>query len=182
MTYFSRLTDIVTCNITQILADEADPKSALQAIIGEMDEGLAGAKRSVTTANSNEQRLKMELVEHQSQIDYWMQQAKAELSSGHESEARVALIRKREIENVVAGLQQQYEAAVTTREHLTTTLRALEGRIAEAKRKLETYETGDVAESPADSPSSSASVDTANDGRSEIDAELEALKRELDTA
>ena len=45
MSYFSRLTDIVTCNLTELLAREADPAAALEGIIAEMQEGLAGAKR-----------------------------------------------------------------------------------------------------------------------------------------
>ena len=44
MSYFSRLTDIVTCNLTEILARETDPLAAVGEIIAEMQEGLAGRR------------------------------------------------------------------------------------------------------------------------------------------
>ena len=40
MSYFSRLTDIVTCNLSEILAKESDPATALKRIVAEMEEGL----------------------------------------------------------------------------------------------------------------------------------------------
>ncbi len=104
MSYFSRLTDIVTCNLTEILARESDPQAAIQSIVREMEEGLAGAKRSVSTANGSVARLNREIGEHQSQADQWMDQAKTELQKGNESGARTALMRKQEIEDLGRGL------------------------------------------------------------------------------
>ena len=40
MTYFSRLTDIVTCNLTKLLAEADDPAVALQEIIDGTPSGL----------------------------------------------------------------------------------------------------------------------------------------------
>ena len=53
MTYFSRLTDIVTCNLTRLLAEADDTVAALQEIIAEMEAGMAGARRSMQTAQGN---------------------------------------------------------------------------------------------------------------------------------
>ena len=61
MTYFSRLTDIVTCNLTKLLAEADDPAAALQEIIAEMDAGMAGARRSMQTAQGNEDRIRGEV-------------------------------------------------------------------------------------------------------------------------
>ena len=66
MSYFSRLTDIVTCNLTQMLNSATDPRAAIAEIVTEMEEGLAGAQRSVNTANNSAQRLKREIDEHHS--------------------------------------------------------------------------------------------------------------------
>lgn len=179
MNYFSRLTDIVTCSLTEILAKEADPATAIRRIIGEMEEGLAGAQRSVNTATANEERIRGELEEHAAQVDYWMSQAKSELQAGSEEAARTALIRKREIEDLIAGLEQQHQAAIATCEHLSTTLRALEARLAEARRKQQQLET----ESPPEAKSTLSTSHPAapvNDTRAEqIERELEALRREL---
>lgn len=135
MTYFSRLTEIVTCNLNSLLAESADQSQAIREIILEMEEGVGGARRSCQTAASNEQRLTTEMDAHRTQIAFWTAKAREELGKQNEILAREALLRKREIEDLVAALQQQLAAAAATREQLQTTLRALEARLADARRK-----------------------------------------------
>lgn len=182
MSYFSRLTDIVTCNLTDILAHESDPRSAIQRIVREMEEGLAGAKRSVSTANGSVVRLDREIGEHQIQADQWMEQAKAELQKGNDAGARTALMRKQEVSDVVAGLQQQHAAAIATRDHLQTMLRALEARLTEARRKLRHLDQGGDEEPPL-APFGADLEDDFPDPQgsraNQIEAELAALKKLL---
>ena len=140
MNYFSRLTDIVTCNLNDMLAREADPAAAVKKIIAEMEEGLNGARRSVTTATANEERLGKELAELQGQAEQLTDEARSHLRATDESAARLALIRKQEVADVIAGLEQQRKAAHATRDHLSTTLRALEARLSEARRRQQDLE------------------------------------------
>ena len=177
MNYFSRLTDIVTCNLAEMLAREADPSVALRKIIGEMEEGLAGARRSVGTATANEERLRREIAELGGQSDQLTDEAREALRNQDESAARVALLRKQEVVDVVAGLEQQHKAACATRDHMNTTLRALEARLSEARRRQQELQT---------SPQATVSSSRGNTGTIEddprtraIDDELAALKREL---
>lgn len=137
MTYFSRLSDIVTCNLNELLEREADPQAAIFSILREMEAGVAGANRSVATATSNQQRIQSEIDEHRQHIAHWQDKARQELSARHEEAARRALMRKREVEDLIAGLQQQLTAAVSTCQQLETTRRALEARLAEARRLQE---------------------------------------------
>ena len=181
MTYFSRLTDIVTCNLSDILAQESDPRDALRTIISEMEEGLAGAQRSVKASQNSRQRIQDEIAEHSDRIQVWQQKARDYLAAGDEEQARLALLRKGEIEDVVAGLQQQREAAEATFDHLSTTHRALEARLAEARRKLERIDAGavlDVTED-TDSPEAAALGDLDTQRARKIEDELEALRQEL---
>ncbi len=178
MSYFSRLTDIVTCNLSQLLAQAKDPLAAIEAIIREMKEGLSGARRSVATAAGNEERLAGEIQEHRDQSIDWSTKAREHLVGQRENEARQCLLRKREMEDLVAGLQQQHQSAVATREHLSTMQRALEARLAEALRKramLRGEEVGLDARPAAVADASPLGLDR----HAQIDAELEALKREL---
>ncbi len=183
MRHFNRLTDIVTCSLTEILSSAADPQAALQEIIHEMEEGVAGANRSVTTAQASAERIERELEEHCSRIAQWTTKAKEELSAGAEDAARLALVRKSEVEDVVAGLEQQQQAAVTTRNHLTTMQRAVEARLAEAQRRLQELEAGQPPGESAQQvteTSDLASPVPPNEARQQqIEAELEALKKEL---
>ena len=178
MTYFSRLTDIVTCNLTAMLRESNDPAATLGEILLEMEEGLAGARRSVTTAGNNAERLRGEIDTLRSQVNTWREAARTALLEGQEDVARQALSRKQEVEDVAAGLEQEYAAAVATRDHLETTLRALQARLADARRKRQELAGGGELEEEQRRP---YSVTTPADMRSEaIEEELDALKREME--
>lgn len=184
MSYFSRLTDIVTCNLSEMLSQESEPQFAIQRIIAEMEEGLAGAGRSVATASASVERLQREMEEQHAEMSSWTNRAREELAEGREDQARLALSRKQEIEDVLAGLEQQNEAALATRDHLTTMLRALDARLADARRKQQQLPSS-TADEAAPSPlpvgaGQQESSRPADDHRARrIEAELDALKREL---
>jgi phage shock protein A len=183
MSFFSRLSDIVSCKIDDLIGEQADPAAAMARIISEIEEGLAGAKRSVTAAGGSEERLKGELAERRQQAAWWGDKARQELAHDHEDAARQALMRKRETEDLAAGIEQQLAAATSTREHLSTTMRAIEARLSEARRKQQefaTIETSAPAASNATRPGGSAlpaSIDRAR--AAQIEAELDALRKEL---
>ena len=183
MSYFSRLTDIVTCNLSEILAKEQNPKTAIGQIIGEMEEGLAGARRSVKTAANSEERLSRELAEHRTQIDYWAREARQHLKAGDENQARLDLVRKGEAEDVIAGLEQQLKAAEATREHLSTTLRPWKPAWLKHNARRTSCTRGrrphrvplPQARGPTEAEATSADEQRAR----KIEEELKALKREL---
>ena len=184
MSFFSRLSDIVSCKLDDLVASQADPAATMARIISEIEEGLAGAKRSVTAAGNSEDRLKTELEERTNQAAWWGEKARQELSADHEDAARQALLRKRETEDLVAGIEQQLAAAGSTRAHLTTTMRAIEARLAEARRIQSQLQFPGVERNAAESgvPSRKAgspppTIDRARDAQ--IEAELEALRKEL---
>ena len=181
MSYFSRLTDIVTCNLTKLLDEAEDPLVTLKQIVHEMEEGLSGAKRSVATAARSEERLIGELEEHRSKIEYWTSNAKEQLTTGNDNDARLALIRKGEVEDLIAGLEQQHQAAVATREHLTTTQRALEARLADARRRQQQLARGEDATAETSASEGKIESDAFVDGTraKQVEAELESLRREL---
>jgi phage shock protein A len=185
MSFFSRLSDIVSCKLDDLIAEQGDPPAAMSRIISEIEEGLAGAKRSVTAAGKSEERLKAELEERHEQAAWWGNKAREELAQDHEDAARQALLRKRETEDLEAGIEQQLAAASSTREHLSTTMRAIEARLAEARRKQHELQHPAAAApkraaSPAAGPSGSSPPPTVDRARAaQIEAELEALRREL---
>lgn len=177
MSYFSRLTDIVTCNLSALLAAAEDPQAALREIILEMREGLAGAKRSVAAAQGSEERLAAEIEEHRQQAERWEAKARQELLAGNEGEARTCLLRKREVQDLIAGLEQQHRAARATREHLATMYRALEARLSEALRRQE--EAGVAPEAPVAGPDFTPPASAVDETQRQVDDELEGMKRQL---
>jgi phage shock protein A len=183
MSYFSRLTDIVTCNLTQLLNQANDPRVAIAEIVTEMQEGLAGAQRSANNASNSEQRLRREIEEQRQSVASWNNKAREQLAAGAETEARQSLMRKREVEDLIAGLEHQHKAAIGSKEHLATIQRALEARLSEALRKREALGVPAEPVPPASSGRFAipAATPVADDRQNQIDAELEALKRELGT-
>jgi phage shock protein A len=182
MSYFSRLTDIVTCNLSELLARDANPQAALERIIEEIRTGVAGAQRSVRTACHSEQAIRLEIEEHTQQLPYWTEKARQELKAGRDDEARIDLMRKREVEDLIAGLKQQHQAALSTVEHLKTTLHALEARLADAIRRRAAFgldspvpqlATGEIAEQLEEFTS------FQHLRQQQIEDELAALRREM---
>ena len=190
MSFFSRLSDIVSCKLDDLIGEQGDPAAAMARIISEIEEGLAGAKRSVTAAGASEERLKADLAERKQQAAWWGDKARQELAQDHDDAARQALMRKRETEDLAAGIDQQLAAATSTREHLSTTMRAIEARLSEARRKQQEFLTSQSSAPAAraagsDSkrivpPGESALPPTIDRARAaQIEADLEALRREL---
>lgn len=175
MTFFSRLSDIVSCNLSELLAQSADPAAALRQLISEMDEGLSGARRSVQAASRSVERLEGEIAEHKSQRDHWLQQARTEVQQGQEEAARNCLRRKQELEDLLGGLDQQLTAAVSTFDHLQKMFRAIEARLADARRRQDSNVLV-AAESTALQESCGLSDPSRE---AEIEAELAALRQEV---
>ncbi len=179
MSYFSRLSDIVTCNLRELLAREADPQSAIERLITEIEEGLAGARRSVAAAQTEADRIQGELEQLRAQVASWHDRAREALSAGDDQRARRALLRKREAQDLLAGLEQQHRAALGTLEQLTTTLRALEARLVEAHRLRHELHSGQSVEA-AECEDFEMPASAAEPRIDEIEQELEALRRELE--
>ncbi|QDT16273.1 PspA/IM30 family protein [Alienimonas californiensis] len=178
MPFFSRLTDIVTCSLSDLLAGVDDPDAALGEIIAEMELGRRGAARSVATAADTAARLSREIAEQQAAADRWQSEAKRELAAGREAEARTALLRRRDAADVIAGLRQELSSAEELHRHLQTTARALEARLNDAKRKRAALAAG---ASGADAPR--PFVETAPAAArpdDDIELELAALRAELE--
>ncbi|MEZ6063122.1 MAG: PspA/IM30 family protein [Planctomycetaceae bacterium] len=179
MPHFSRLTDIITCSLTQILSESSDPVATLREVIDEMEEGLAGARRTARTAAANRDRLRREIDEHSAQVTSWHEKARTALAASDESGARDALTRKVEVEDLVDGLRPELDAAESTRQHMLRIQKALEARHAEALRRL-TELTGEEEPVRLESETAVHSAALAlREKSSEVEAELEALRKEL---
>lgn len=180
MPHFSRLTDIVTCNLTEILQMSPDPAKTLQEIIQEMDEGLSACRRSVATSSGNYERLSKEISAHTEQVAEWIQQARQSLAGGNEAAARSALTRKVELEGLIDGLKPEMDAAYSTFQHMLRIQKALEARQSDAARRLAELK----GEEPPEASKSESRIGdndaTARQKSEEIDAALDALRKELD--
>ena len=179
MPHFSRLTDIVTCSLTEILDASDDPCATLKEVLDEMEEGLSSARRVAKTSASNRDRMQREIDEHTKQMNAWVETAKAALVSSDDSTARAALTRKVEIEDLIDGLKPELEAADSTHRNMLRIQKALETRYAEAGRRMAEL-TGEPAEIRLESETAVHAITQSQQEKScEVEAELEALKKQL---
>jgi phage shock protein A len=179
MAHFSRLTDIVTCNLTEILDAAADPVQTLREILVEMDEGIAACRRTVRTSGNNHDRLAGEIHDHETQVSEWLQRAREALAARDESAARDCVARKVELEGLIAALRPEMEAAAGTRRNMLRIQQALEARSADAQRRLAVLVGTAPAVSEVPPPSMAIPVEQDTLRQQQIDEQLEQLKQQL---
>jgi phage shock protein A len=189
MAFFSRLTEIVACNLKTLLKDAADPNLAIRDIIGEIEDGVAGARRSCKTATDNIERLTREIDKQLGQVALWHAKAIESLRSHDETQARYALQRELEIADLSEALKQQQRAAEGTLEQIKTTLKGLEAQLATARREdlelnhaVGTLETmagaGETTGIPA-SPGRELADTVDSQRAAEIESFLSKMKQQL---
>lgn len=179
MPHFSRLTDIITCSLTEIIDNADSPIETLREVIGEMTEGLAACRRTVRTSSANWKRLQSEIEQYQQQINAWMEKAREALAAGDEDAARSSVTRKQELDHLIQGLEPERRAAHETWQNMLRIQRALEARHAEAVRRLSEL-TGEPATVPLESETAVHDAQAAEADRAdEVEAELAALRRQL---
>ena len=179
MPHFSRLTDIVTCSLTEILDASDDPQSTLKEVLDEMEEGLASARRVAKTSLSNRDRLQQEIAEHTEQANNWLERARTSLGAGDEASARQSLTRKVEVEDLIDGLRPELEAADANYRNMLRIQKALEARYSEASRRMIEL-TGEPAEIRLESETAIHAIAQAQQEKNcEVEAELEALRKQI---
>jgi phage shock protein A len=135
MGVFARISDIFTANINALLDRVENPEALLAQVVREMEDGLAAARRYAATAIAAERGLTRELEQNRAEVRHWQEKARTAVTSGREDLARQALTRKKEHEDLIRSLEVQHAAACQTSAGVRSSLRLLEARLDEARRK-----------------------------------------------
>ena len=135
MNLFTRLSDIMSGNVNALLDRVENPDVMLAQIVREMEAGLVVARGHAATTIAAVHRLSRELDANRTAINHWKNKARDALRAGREDLARLALVRKREHEELVDRLQPQHAEVQRTSEQVRSSLRTLEARLAEARHK-----------------------------------------------
>jgi phage shock protein A len=135
MSLLARLSDLIAANLNAMLDRAEDPEKLLAEVIRQMEAGLVTARQHGARAIAAERRLERELEQNRTGTAYWKDQANRALGHGREDLARRALARKIEHDDLVGALGPQLAAAHQTSTEVKRALRALEARLAEARRK-----------------------------------------------
>ncbi len=135
MGIFSKLSTVIKSNINDLISRAENPEKMLNQIILDMRDQLAKAKREVAAAIADERKLKSQTDGEVKQARDWQHRAMFAVKEGRDDLAKQALIRQKEHTERAQVLQSTWESQAAETEKLKQSLRQLNDKIEEAKRK-----------------------------------------------
>jgi len=135
MNFFSRVSDIINANVSDLLDRAEDPEKMVKMLIFEMQEQIGLAREGVAKAIAGEKKLEANLAKNRSEAATWHSQAETAIGHGNEDLARKCLARKKDFEAIADSLQPQWERARQTSDSLKSDLRRIEEKLSEAIRR-----------------------------------------------
>ncbi|KAA5542091.1 phage shock protein A [Roseiconus nitratireducens] len=135
MSIFSRVSDIINANVSDLLDRAEDPEKMVKMLIFEMEDQIGTARQGVAKAMAGEKKLEANLNKNRQESAAWHAKAEAALERGDEDLARQCLARKKEYDRIADSLQPQWERARRTSDALKSDLRRVEEKLDEAIRR-----------------------------------------------
>ena len=135
MGMFTKLSTLIKSNINDLISKAEDPEKMLNQIIIDMRDQLAKAKREVAAAIADERKLKAQFDDEVKQARDWEHRAMLAVKEGRDDLAKQALIRQQEHAERAQVIQQTWREQAAETENLKGSLRQLNDKIEEAKRK-----------------------------------------------
>jgi len=135
MGIFDRFSTLLRSNINDLISRAENPEKMLNQLIADMKGQLAKAKQQVASAIADEKKLQADAEAMKKQAEDWERRAMLAVQEGRDDLAKQALMRFNE---AMQGAQQLHETWVKHKaetESLKGSLRQLNDKIEEAKRK-----------------------------------------------
>ncbi len=135
MGIFDRLSTLIRSNLNDLISRAENPEKMLNQLIADMKGQLAKAKQQVASAIADEKKLQADAEAMRKQAEDWERRAMLAVQEGRDDLAKQALLRYNES---MQGAQQLHETWVKHKaetENLKASLRGLNDKIEEAKRK-----------------------------------------------
>lgn len=135
MGIFDRLSTVIRSNINDLISRSENPEKMLNQLIADMKSQLAKAKQQVAAAIADEKKLFQQVEREKDQAAKWEQRAMMAVRESKDDLAKEALVRQSEhMQNAVA-LHETWVRHKEQTERLKLSLRELNDKIDEAKRK-----------------------------------------------
>jgi len=135
MGIFDRFSTLLRSNINDLISRAENPEKMLNQLITDMRSQLAKAKQEVAGAIADEKKLEADALGMKKQAEDWERRAMLAVQEGRDDLAKQALTRYNEN---LQGAQQLHETWIKSKqetEALKLSLRQLNDKIEEAKRK-----------------------------------------------
>src|SRR5687768_18115096 len=135
MGLFDRLSTLMRSNINDLISRAENPEKMLNQLILDMKTQLAKAKQQVASAIADEKKLQSDAEALRKQAEDWERRAMMAVQEGRDDLAKQALGRYNEQLQSAQQLQDTWLRHKTETEQLKLSLRQLNDKIEEAKRK-----------------------------------------------
>ena len=135
MSIFQKISTLFRSNINDLIARAENPEKMLNQIILDMRDQLSKAKREVAAAIADERKLRTQVDDETKQARDWERRAMLAVREGRDDLAKQALLRHQEHGDRARSLGQTWQAQAQETEKLKGSLKQLNDKIEEAKRK-----------------------------------------------
>ncbi|MBR9989810.1 MAG: PspA/IM30 family protein [Gemmatimonadetes bacterium] len=135
MGIFQKLSTLMRSNINDAIARAENPEKMLNQVLIDMREQLAKAKQEVAVAIADERKLRSQVETEQKSAHDWEHRAMLAVGEGRDDLAKQALLRQHEHMERALSLEETWRRHSEETERLKDSLRALNDKIEEAKRK-----------------------------------------------
>jgi len=138
MGIFSRLSDIINSNITDVLDRAEDPKKMIRMVIQEMEDTLIEVRTSAARTIADRKDIERQLARMDDAAASWAEKAELALRKGREDLAKGALIEKAQVADMAAALKEELALLNDGLERHEEDIQKLETKLQEAKAKQQT--------------------------------------------
>lgn len=135
MGIFDRLATVLKSNINDLIGRAENPEKMLNQLITDMRSQLSKAKQEVASAIADEKKLHAQVQKEQAQAAEWERRAVMAVEQGRDDLAKQALVRHNEHMQQAQLLHETWSKQKQEVESLKASLRQLNDKIEEAKRK-----------------------------------------------
>jgi phage shock protein A len=135
MSIFQKISTLFRSNINDLIARAENPEKMLNQIILDMRDQLAKAKREVAAAIADERKLRTQVDDEIKQARDWERRAMLAVREGRDDLAKQALLRHQEHGDRARSMEQTWQAQAQETEKLKASLKQLNDKIEEARRK-----------------------------------------------
>src|SRR5262245_43616205 len=135
MGILDRLSTLIRSNLNDMISRAENPEKMLNQLITDMRSQLAKAKQEVASAIADEKKLQAEAERERKQAEDWERRAMLAVQDSRDDLAKQALVRYNEHLQHAQQLHETWQKQKGETEALKGSLRQLNDKIEEAKRK-----------------------------------------------
>ncbi|MBC8111515.1 MAG: PspA/IM30 family protein [Verrucomicrobia bacterium] len=138
MGFFSRISDIFSANVNDLLDKAEDPEKMIKLMVLEMQEAVTKSTSALAQAMGNEKRLEMQFNKLTASSGDMQSKAVIALKAGNEDLAKQALTKKATIDTQLAQYKTMYEQASSVTTTMKSQVDKLKMKLDEARMKEQT--------------------------------------------